>query len=102
MLQSFEDENSKVKAKAVHVAVQMFKDIMDKAHLTSLNATDYKVFDNYILPAFLRLKNESAKDSYVHHVFVSCLPLLAQIGHRFLEMSIGSRFQRHYRHRLPG
>jgi hypothetical protein len=55
----------------------MFKDIMDKAYLTTLTATDYKVFDNYILPAFLRLKNESAKDTYIQHIFVSCLPLLA-------------------------
>lgn len=83
----------------------MFKDIMDKAYLTTLSATDYKVFDNYILPNFLRLKNDNAKDTYVQHVFVSCLPLLAQIGHRFLELSIGSRFQRHYRHKnnqVPG
>jgi hypothetical protein len=70
----------------------MFRDIMDKAYLTTLTATDYKVFENYILPAFLRMKNESSKDSYVQHTFVSCLPLLAQIGHRFLELSIGSRF----------
>lgn len=101
VLQMFEDENSKVKAKAVHVAVEMFKDIMEEAHLTSLSATDYKVFDNYIFPAFKRLKNEFAKDSYIHHVFVSCLPLLAQIGHRFLELSVGSRFQRHFKHKAP-
>jgi hypothetical protein len=101
VLQMFDDESSKVKAKAVHVAVEMFKDIMDQAHLTVLSATDYKVFDNYILPAFVRLKNECAKDSYVHHVFVSCLPLLAQIGHRFLEMSVGSRFQRNFKHKAP-
>lgn len=88
----FEDENSRVRAKAIQVAVNMFKDIMDKAYLTTLTATDYKVFDNYILPAFLKLKNDSSKDAYVQHVFVSCLPLLASIGHRFLELSIGSRF----------
>lgn len=61
----FDDENSKVKAKAIEVAVMMFADVFDKAQLTTLTATDYKVFDNYILPAFLRLKNESAKDQYV-------------------------------------
>ncbi len=77
VLQLFEDENSKVKAKAIQVAVGMFKDIMDQAYLSTLSATDYKVFDNYILPAFLRLKNESSKDPYVQHVFVTCLPLLA-------------------------
>jgi hypothetical protein len=73
---------------------------MEKSYLTTLTATDYKVFDNYILPAFLRLKNESAKDSYIQHIFVSCLPLLAQIGHRFLELSIGSRFERHNRYKI--
>jgi hypothetical protein len=61
----FEDEHSRVKAKAIYVAVNMFKDILDKAYLTTLNSTDYKIFENYILPAFLRLKNECAKDTYV-------------------------------------
>ena len=92
VLQVFDDENSKVRAKAVHRAVQMFKDIIEEPHLTSLSAVDYKVFDNYIFPAFIRLKNESSKDSYVNHVFVSCLSLLSLIGHRFLELSVGSRF----------
>ena len=73
----FDDENSKVKAKAIEVAVMMFADVLDKAQLTTLTATDYKVFDNYILPAFLKLKNESKKDQYVQHVFVRYLPLLA-------------------------
>jgi len=65
VLQLFQDDNSRVKAKAIEVAIHMFKDIMDKAYITTLSATDFKVFDNYILPAFLRLKNESARDSYV-------------------------------------
>ena len=72
---------------------------MDKANLPILTATDYKVFDNYIMPEFKNLNNDPNLDSYVHHVFVSCLPLLAQIGHRFLELSIGSRFAKHYRHK---
>ncbi len=99
ILQYFKDENSRVRAKAVEVAVHMFKDIMDEANLPNLSATDYRVFDNYIMPEFKNLINDPNKDSYVHHVFVSCLPLLAQIGHRFLELSIGSRFARHYRHK---
>lgn len=61
----FEDENSKVKAKAIEVAVLMFEDVLDQAYLTTLSATDYKVFDNYILPAFLKLKSENSKDQYV-------------------------------------
>ena len=31
VLQMFEDDNSKVKAKAVEVAVMMFADVLDKA-----------------------------------------------------------------------
>lgn len=31
VLQMFEDENSKVKAKAIEVAVMMFADVLDKA-----------------------------------------------------------------------
>lgn len=73
----FDDENSKVKAKAIEVAVLMFEDVLDQAYLTTLIATDYKVFDNYILPAFLKLKSESSKDQYVQHVFVRYLPMLA-------------------------
>ncbi len=65
---------------------------MEKAELPNLSATDYKVFDNYIMPEFRNLLSDPNKNSYVYHVFVSCLPLLAQIGHRFLELSIGSRF----------
>eukprot|EP00347_Sterkiella_histriomuscorum_P000291 403376447 len=94
VLQMFDDENSKVKAKGIEVAVLMFEDVLDQPYLTTLSATDYKVFDNYILPAFLRLRSESSKDQYVQHVFVRYLPMLAQIGHRFLELSIGSKFQK--------
>lgn len=79
----------------------MFADIIDQANLTTLTATDFKVFDNYILPAFLRLKTQASKDTYVQHVFVACLAKLAHIGHRFLELSIGSRFQRHSKHPKP-
>jgi hypothetical protein len=102
ILQFFKDENNRVRAKAVEVAVHMFHDILDKANLPTLSATDYKVFDNYIMPEFKNLNSDPNKDSYVHHVFVTCLPLLAQIGHRFLELSIGSRFARHYRHKNTG
>ncbi len=58
MLQFFKDENSRVRAKAVEVAVHMFKDIMDKSNLPTLSATDYKVFDNYIMPEFKSLNSD--------------------------------------------
>lgn len=77
ILTMFEDENSKVKAKAIEVAVMIFADVLDQGYVTTLTATDYKVFDNYILPAFLKLKNESTKDQFVQHVFVRYLPMLA-------------------------
>ena len=48
VLQILDDENSKVKAKALEVAVLMFKDVLDKPYLTTLTSTDYKVFDSYI------------------------------------------------------
>jgi len=96
VLQAFDDDCSRVKAKAIEVAVLMFEDVLEKAELTTLTSTDYKVFDNYIFPAFLKLKNETKGDQYIQHVFVRYLPLLAQIGHRFLELSIGSRFQKRH------
>jgi len=65
VLTMFDDENSKVKVKAIEVTVLMFADVLDQGYVTTLTATDYKVFDNYILPAFLKLKNETTKDHYV-------------------------------------
>ena len=51
----FEDKQSKVVAKAIEVAVLMFKDIVDKDLAYTLSTTDYKVFDNYIMPKFQKL-----------------------------------------------
>jgi len=92
VISMFEDAHPKVKAKSIEVAVRMFEDVLDQAYVTRLTSTDYKVFDDYILPAFLKLKHEN-KDMHVEHVFIRYLPLLAQIGHRFLEIAIGSRFE---------
>jgi hypothetical protein len=47
----FEDKQSKVKAKAIEVAVMLFEDIIDNQDSEHhLGSTDYKVFDNYIWP----------------------------------------------------
>lgn len=45
----FEDDCSKVKAKALEVSVTMFGDILDENYVTVLSPTDYKVFQNYII-----------------------------------------------------
>ena len=63
--------------KALEVAVYMFGDILDQSDATTLTPTDYKIFENYIFPAFVKLKNENAKDTYVLLAFINCLPLLA-------------------------
>lgn len=61
-----EDENSKVKAKAIEVATLMFVDILDKSTASLVaDSTIFKVFESYILPAFRKLKIESKMDYYV-------------------------------------
>jgi hypothetical protein len=40
----FEDDNSKVKAKALETSILMFEDILDENFVTVLSATDFKVF----------------------------------------------------------
>ena len=47
----------------------MFEDVLDEAYVTRLSSTDYKVFDDYIMPAFTKLKHET-KDMYVLHIFI--------------------------------
>ena len=54
-----EDECSKVKAKAIEVCVLMFEDILKETNVKPLSPTDYRVFDNYILPMFIKMKGES-------------------------------------------
>lgn len=48
-----------MRAAAIETCVLMFKDIVGESYVTCLSASDYKVFDNYILPSFLKVKNES-------------------------------------------
>ena len=52
----FDDKQPKVQAYAVEVVVKMFEDLLhtkEEEHI--LEGTDYKVFDNYIMPQFTRL-----------------------------------------------
>jgi hypothetical protein len=51
----FEDKQSKVRAKAVEAAVMLFENIIESQETFHLTSTDYKVFDNYIMPQFTKL-----------------------------------------------
>jgi hypothetical protein len=62
-----EDETSKVKGKAIEVVVMMFQDFLEDRRPVILKSTDYKVFENYIYPAFTKLKNETSTDLYLQH-----------------------------------
>ena len=46
----FDDKQSKVRAKAIEAAVMMFENIIESQEAYHLSSTDYKVFDNYIMP----------------------------------------------------
>lgn len=87
----FEDKQSKVLAKAIEVAVLMFKDIVDSDLAYTLSTTDYKVFDHYIMPQFTKLQKSHKDDQLVQVTWTRYLPLLAKIGHRFTELSVRSR-----------
>lgn len=52
----FDDKQPKVQAKAIEVAVKMFESLVDSEEQHSLTSTDYKVFDNYIMPQFSKLQ----------------------------------------------
>ena len=87
----FEDKQSKVLAKAIEVAVLMFEDIVDFDLAYTLSTTDYKVFDNYIMPQFIKLQKTHKDDQLIQVTWTRYLPLLAKIGHRFTELSVRSR-----------
>ena len=65
VLKMFDDKQSKVQAKAIEVAVMMFENLIDSNEELTLNSTDYKVFDNYIMPAFMHIQKRSKNDQLV-------------------------------------
>jgi len=69
----------------------MFEDIVDSDLAYTLSTTDYKVFDNYIMPQFQKLQKSHKDDQLVQVTWTRYLPLLAKIGHRFTELSVRSR-----------
>lgn len=87
----FDDKQSKVQAKAIEVAVLMFENIIDSDQSYVLTSTDFKVFDNYIMPQFNKLQKSHKDEQLVQVTYTRYLPLLAKIGHRFTELSVTSR-----------
>ena len=61
----FDDKQSKVQAKAIEVAVLMFENIIDSDQSYILTSTDFKVFDNYIMPQFNKLQKSQKDDQLV-------------------------------------
>lgn len=87
----FDDKQPKVQAKAIEVAVKMFESLIDSDEHCTLSTTDYKVFDNYIMPQFQKLQKNYKDILMVQMTYTRYLPLLAKIGHRFTELSVASR-----------
>ena len=56
-----------------------------------LASIDYKVFDNYILPAISRLQRSSKNQLIVQVTYTTNLPLIAKIGNYFSELSLSSQ-----------
>ena len=60
-----EDKVPKVQAKALETTVMMFENLLNDEYKNEMLASiDYKVFDNYILPAISRLQR-SSKDQFI-------------------------------------
>ena len=87
-----EDKVPKVQAKALETTVKMFENVLNDEYKNEMLASiDYKVFDNYILPAISRLQR-SSKDQYIVQVtYTANLPLIAKIGNYFSELSLSSQ-----------
>lgn len=72
----------------------MFEDILDCTEEIYVRPADYIVFNAYILKEFLELKNTDKNDLNIQLVFAKNLAKIAQLGHRFLEISVGSCLKR--------
>lgn len=94
----FEDKQSKVLAKAIEVSVLMFENVIQADTSCILTSTDYKVFDNYIMPHFHKVQKAHKDDPLVQITYTKYIPLLAKIGQRFTELSITSRMARRSHH----
>lgn len=58
----FDDKQSKVQAKAIEAAVMIFENIINCNDEMYLSSTDYKVFDNYIMPQFNKISKNYKND----------------------------------------
>jgi hypothetical protein len=85
---------TRVRIKAFEIILEMFKNLLDETKEVTVSPADYIVFGSYILKEFLALKNSCRDDINIQIVFAKNLALIAQIGHRFLEISVGSCLKR--------
>lgn len=85
---------TRVRVRAFEIVLEMFKNILDSQEEYIVSPADYIVFSAYILKEFLELKNSCKDDINIQIVFAKNLALIAQIGHRFLEISVGSCLKR--------
>lgn len=69
----------------------MFENIIDSDIPYTLNSTDYRVFDNYIMPHFIKVQKIFKDVQMVQITYTRYLPILAKIGRRFTELSVISR-----------
>jgi hypothetical protein len=87
-----EDKVPKVQAKALETTVMMFENVLNNEYKNEMLASiDYKVFDNYILPAISRLQRSSKNQLIVQVTYTTNLPLIAKIGNYFSELSLSSQ-----------
>ena len=87
-----EDKVPKVQAKALETTVMMFENVLNDEYKNEMLASiDYKVFDNYILPAISRLQRSSKNQLIVQVTYTTNLPLIAKIGNYFSELSLSSQ-----------
>ena len=69
----------------------MFENMIDSDIPYTLSSTDYRVFDNYIMPKFNNVQRIYKDVQMVQITYTRYLPTLAKIGSRFTELSVISR-----------
>ena len=85
---------TRVRVRAFEIVLELFKDLLDTEEEITVDPANYIVFSAYILKEFLELKNSCKNDINIQLVFAKNLALIAQIGHRFLEISVASSLKR--------
>ena len=82
---------SKVKTKALDVILGLFHELGSPSDDDiQIEALDYKVFGNYIMPIIRRLMESSKGDLMIRHAIAKNLARMTRVGTRFLELAISS------------